>query len=285
MKKLLFSLTVLMLLLIPGTSISKSNVPETIVITGDNLLTLSGEVNGDSVGPIIMRAKELDAKLSSGKITHDHTTPLYLYINSPGGSVQSGLEMIEALKGLGRPVHTITAFGASMAWQTVQNLDERYVLKSGILMSHRAAGQFSGSFGGTAPSQLDSRVRLWTQITKEMDEATVARTNGKQTLSSYQADYSPELWVTGQEAVNQGYADAVVKVKCGKDLTGTTKHETEFLGLPVSYELDACPLNSSPMNIHFGFIFGVSQDYIDRVKEQFLSGYQMKMSTPLPLVF
>jgi ATP-dependent protease ClpP protease subunit len=232
-----------------------------------------------------MRAKELDAKLSSGKITHDHTTPLYLYINSPGGSVQSGLEMIEALKGLGRPVHTITAFGASMAWQTVQNLDERYVLKSGILMSHRAAGQFSGSFGGTAPSQLDSRVRLWTQITKEMDEATVARTNGKQTMESYQKAYSPELWVTGQEAVNQGYADAVVKVKCGKDLTGTTKHETEFMGIPISYELDACPLNSSPMNIHFGFIVGVSQDYVNRVKEQFLSGYQMKMSTPQPMAF
>lgn len=285
MKKFLFSLTVLMLFLIPGTSVSKSNAPETIILTNDNLLVLNGEVDGDSVGPIIMRAKELDAKLAAGKITHDHTMPLYLYINSPGGSVQSGLEMIEALKGLGRPVHTVTTFGASMAWQTVQNLGERYVLKSGILMSHRAAGQFSGSFGGTAPSQLDSRVRLWTQITKEMDEATVARTNGKQTMESYQKAYSPELWVTGQEAVNQGYADAVVKVKCGKDLTGTTKHETEFMGIPISYELDSCPLNSSPMNIHFGFIVGVSQDYINRVKEQFLSGYQMKMSTPLPLVF
>lgn len=285
MKKLLLSLAVLLaIVLIPTAVSSKSNTPDTITLTKDNLLTLSGEVNGDSVGPIILKAKEMDAKLS-GKLHLNHSDPLYLYLNTPGGSIQSGLELIEVLKGLGRPVHTVTAFAASMGFQIAENLDNRYVLKSGILMSHRAAGQFAGSFGGTSPSQLDSRVRIWTQVTKEMDETVVARTNGKQTLESYQKAYSPELWNTGQEAVAAGYADQVVKVKCGENLTGTIKHQIEFMGFPIEYETDACPINTSPMNVKITPIPGSSMEFMNKVKEQFLSGIEMKSHTALPLVW
>src|SRR5665213_897857 len=176
-------LLTLALILIPRTSTSKDSGPETIVLTESNLLVLNSEVNGESVGALIVKAKDLDNKLS-GRFGSNNK-PLYLYLDTPGGSVQSGLELIEALKGLGRPVHTVTAFSASMGFQIVENLNNRYILQSGILMSHRAAGQFEGSFGGTSPSQLEQRIHLYTQITKELDEQTVSRTNGKQTLESY----------------------------------------------------------------------------------------------------
>ena len=232
-------LVTLALICLPLTSSSKGNEPKTITLTSSNLLVLNGVVNGETVGPLITKAKQLDDALGRNK-------HIYLYINSPGGEVQTGMELIEALKGMGHSVDTVTAFGA--------------------------------------PSQLDSRVRLWTEITKEMDETTVRRTNNRQTLESYQKAYSQELWVTGQEAVAGGYADAVVRVKCDKTLNGTTQHEVEFMGMTIDYELSNCPLNTSPANIRIGGK-ALSQEYTEIVKKLFLSNYSMEQNTPLPMVF
>lgn len=276
-------LVVLSLAFVSRISVSKDNGSETILLGKNNLLVLSGEVNGDSVGALIVKAKEMDNVLS-GRFGSSKD-PIYLYMNTPGGSVQSGLELIEMLKGLGRPVHTITEFSASMGWQIVQSMDNRYVLESAILMSHRAAGQFGGSFGGESPSQLDQRIRLFVQITKELDQQTVRRTNGKQTLESYQRAYASELWLTGRESIEAGYADSIVKIKCDKSLSGTTQYRTEFLGVPISYELDNCPINTAPLNIKVGAVPGMTSEYINQVKKEFLSNYNMKMSTPLPMVY
>jgi len=281
MNKVLCFLSFLALLticVITNVSASKESPDDTIVLSKKNLLVLNSEVNGDSVGALIMKAKELSDKTNSKK-------PLYLYLNSPGGSVISGLELIEALKGLGRPVHTVCAFCASMAFQLVENLDNRYVLQSSIMMSHRAAGEFSGSFGGTSPSQLDQRMRLFIQITKEMDAQTVKRSKGLQTMESYQKAYANELWVTGQEAISQGYADSIVKVKCDSTLSGFTTHSINFMGLNVDYDLADCPINNSPMNVRIGDHKGVTDEYVSHVKKLFVTSYEMKANQPLPLVF
>lgn len=270
---------VLAVVLIPLVSVSKDNSPKVLLLDKSNLLVLNSEVNGDSVGPLITKARELDSKLGYGK-------HILLYLNSPGGSVKSGLELIEAMKGLNHKVDTITAFSASMAFQIAENLDNRYILQSGILMSHRAAGEFAGSFGGTSPSQLDSRIHLYVQITKEMDEETVRRTNGKQTLESYQKAYSNELWMTGQEAINGGYADSIVRVKCTSDLSGLSTHSVEFLGMQIEYQLSDCPINTSPMNVKVGGLAGITNsEYAKQVKAQFLSNYDMRSTKPLPFTY
>ena len=282
-KVVLVLLLALTIVIVPRMSVSKENKTETIVLGADNLLVLNSEVNGESAGALILKAKELDAKLSCRLGLHG--APLYLYLNTPGGYISNGLEIIEALKGLGRPVHTITYFAASMGFQIVENLDNRYILQSGVLMSHRATGSAEGSLGGTAPSQIEQRLHLSIQLTKEMDEQTVSRTNGKQTLESYQAAYQNELWMTGQESIVGGYADSIVHVKCGKSLSGTTTHQTEFLGMPISYELDNCPINSAPLNIRVGSIAPMSAEYVDRVKSQFISNFEMKASAPRPMTY
>lgn len=171
--------------------------------------------------------------------------PIYLVLYTPGGSVSAGLEIVEILKGLGRPVHTITLVAASMGFQIVQHLDDRYITESGTLMSHRASGGFEGQFGGVEPSQLTSRYLFHVQRIRELDEQTVKRTKGKQTLASYTAAYANELWLSGSKAIEQGYADEVVTVSCDKDLDGTEERHITFMGFPVKYEIDSCPLSSA----------------------------------------
>lgn len=286
-KVVLGLLTVLTIALIPLSSLSKTTAPDTIFLTKDNTIVLDSEVTGESTAAVIAKAYELDDAMNTGiKNSLSSTKPLYLFLNTPGGSIQSGLELIEALKGLGRPVNTITLFAASMGWQIAQNLDDRLILKNGVLMSHRAAGEFAGSFGGTQPSQMDSRYQLWLDRVKELDEQTVKKTNGKQTYDSYTKQYSNEMWLTGNKAVTQGYADRVVTVKCDATLKGIVTKHIDFLGMGFDYDLDLCPLNTTPMHIRVsnpGSKGVISAELLNEITAKFLSQFENKQRQVVPM--
>ena len=287
MNKIVLSLLIILaMVLIPRTSVSKGNGPETVVLSKTNTLVLGGDVYGDSVSAVISKAKELDYSLNSGRghiITNKE--PLYLFLNTPGGSIQSGLEMIEALNGIGRPVNTITLFAASMGFQIAQNLNDRLVLKNGVLMSHRAAGEFQGSFGGIQPSQVDNRYKFWLDRVKEMDDQTVSRTMGKQTYETYTKQYQNEMWLTGTKAVEQGYADRIVVAKCDSSLNGVSTKHASILGFDIAYDLDNCPLNSSPMNIRISSLDGktLTSELTNEVTAKFLASFENKQKQVVPM--
>lgn len=259
---------------------------KTVVLTSSNTIVLNSEVDGDSVGKVISQAKTLDEKLSGLRESMSSKAPLYLFLNTPGGSIQAGLELIEALHGMGRKVNTITLFAASMGFQIVQNLGDRLILKNGVLMSHHAAGEFQGSFGGVSPSQVDSRYQLWLDRVRELDEQTVKRTNGKQTYESYTKQYDHEMWMTGAKSVDGGYADRIVTVKCDSSMSGTTTKHITFMGMPVSYDIDNCPINTSPQNVRLGDSMGkspVSPEYAEHVKNEFLASFYLSRVKEVPM--
>jgi len=212
-----------------------------IILTEDNTIVLNTAFTGDSVSELMGQAIRLDSDLKSGY-------PIYLFLNTPGGGIQAGLELIEFFKGVNRPVHTVTLFAASMGWQLVQGLGERYILQYGLLMAHKAAGGFQGEFGGGS-SQIDSRYTMWLRRLGMMDQRTVDRTKGKKTLKQYHAEYDNEMWLNGPEAVSNGYADAVVSVKCGKGLRGTQKSSSYMLGFSVDTVMSKCPIRTSPVAV------------------------------------
>ena len=218
---------------------AKTQQIPTVNLTVDNTIALNGPVDDDSVQSVQLKAKKLDATLKSGY-------PIYLILNTPGGSIQSGLELIEFMKSLNRPVHTVTIFAASMGWQIAQHLGNRYVLNYGVLMSHKASGGFRGEF----PGQLDNRRNFWGRRLHLMDLTTVKRTKGKQTVKSYQAAYENELWLGGIDSVKLGYADRVVRMNCSKELSDSRENLTvyTFFGA-LNLEFSGCPTVTGPTGI------------------------------------
>ncbi len=238
-------LTVLLTLpLLSFAAPTESRVPlADPVLTVDNTVVMNDVFTGDSVAKVIKTCRDLDFRSSSSE-------PIYLIINSPGGSIMAGLELIENLSALNRPVKTINLFSASMGFQTAQGLGERLITKHGTLMSHKAAGTFSGEF----PGQLDSRYGYILKIITKMDQNAADRTKGKHSLESYRNLTENEYWCDGQDCVDQGFADRVVSPKCDKSLSGTvlkTLLDIVFMGVPIKVvgTFDACPMNTNPLSI------------------------------------
>lgn len=215
-----------------------------ITLTKDNTAVLFGVVDSTSVSDVIQQITKLDSTLKSGY-------PIYLFLYTPGGSIQDGLELQEFIKTVNRPVHTITSFAASMGFQIAQNSGNRYILSTGVLMSHKAAGGFEGEFGD-GNSQIDSRYGLWMARILELDNQTVARTKGKQTLKSYRSAYQNELWLTGAQAVKGGYADRVVEVGCSAELSkeeNKRKQTFQVFIFTVHVTFSGCPMNTTPLSV------------------------------------
>ena len=212
-----------------------------ITLTADNTLVLNTEINGETVVKIMEQATKMNASLKSGY-------PIYLVMYTPGGSIEDGLELMDFLAGMNRPIHTISIFSASMGFQIAQGLGTRYITRYGILMSHKARGGISGEFGDGV-SQFDARYGLWLRRIKMLDEVTVTRTNGKQTLKTYRDSYANELWLNGEEAVTQGYADAVTTVKCDSSLDGTYDITLNFMGFSILVSFSKCPTKTYPLDV------------------------------------
>lgn len=211
---------------------------EAVTLTLDNTIAINDEFDGHSVANIIKKARELDARIPSGDA-------LYLVINSPGGSIEDGLELIENLSNLKRPVITINLFSASMGFQTAQALGDRYITKMGTLMSHRATGGFYGQM----PGSLGTRYAFYLKRVLTLDQNAVRRSKGKLTKESYATLIQDEYWCNGQDCIDQGLADKIVSPQCDKSLTGVTSVSVfqALMGAVVEIfaDYDNCPLNTN----------------------------------------
>lgn len=214
-----------------------------VTLTKDNTLVMNDYFEGETVAKVEQLAKTLDAKIPTGE-------PLYLVIDSGGGSIEAGIELIENLNTLNRPVRTITIFSASMGFQTVQGVKgNRLVLENGTLMSHKARGFFYGEF----PGQLDSRYAHYLKRVQRLDKKAVERTKGKLNDKSYAAAIQNEMWCDGQDCVNAGYADQVVTAACDQSMKGEHNRIADrflYMGhtIEIVETMSNCPLVTSPLN-------------------------------------
>jgi ATP-dependent Clp protease protease subunit len=249
MNKYILAILSLIIVSFPAQVVPAKSDKNTITLTSENVIVINQEISPSTMSKIIQEIQKIDAK-TKNRWTKGTPQPIYIFLDTPGGSIQSGLEFIEFIKGLNRPVHTISLFAASMGFHIVQSLGDRLILNNGVFMSHEARGGIEGSFGGQYPSQLENRYGLWIKRMKKLDEIVVQRTKGKQTLESYRKSYAHELWVEGQDAVKSGYADRVVSVVCDGSLSGISTKEMNFMGLVrIQVDFSKCPINTGPLDI------------------------------------
>ena len=184
---------------------SQKPKPTVLELSPRNTIVFNAIVIGPTVQYAIRKLRELDKKLAPGE-------PIYVLLDTPGGSVIDGMNFINAANSLDRPVHTITIFAASMGFVFVQHLGTRYILPNGILMSHRGKVGVQGEING----ELDELIRFFKEISRQIDEVCAERLGMK--LEEYQKRIADEWWLYGSEALKHDAADEVVLIKCSAEM-------------------------------------------------------------------
>jgi len=103
----------------------------------DRIVLLHEAVTPESMSAICAQLMFLNAK--------ENTTPIHLYISSPGGSVTDGFAIIDTMNLIEAPVYTYTmGLAASMGALIFLCGDKRYMLPNSELMLHQPLGGVQG---------------------------------------------------------------------------------------------------------------------------------------------
>lgn len=159
-----------------------------------------GEINTDMAMSLISQLRYLAAKDADHAIT--------MYINSPGGSVDAGLAIIDAMRGVKCPVHTVNvATAASMAALVFMcgARGHRYAFPHATVMCHDPL--IPGGLGGSALSIYDASQRLMQK--RESLAGIIAECTGK-TLEEVYAITAKDTYFSAEEAVEWGICDSIL---------------------------------------------------------------------------
>ena len=135
----------------------------------------------------------------------DAERDIEIYINSPGGSVDSGMAIYDTMKWISNDVATVAIGLAASMGQFLLCAGEkgkRYALPHSRIMMH----QPSGGLGGTA-SDIRIQAEQSLHIKSTMQKLIAEHTG--QTLEQIEADSDRDRWFTAEQALTYGFIDHV----------------------------------------------------------------------------
>ncbi|MCI1892343.1 MAG: ATP-dependent Clp endopeptidase proteolytic subunit ClpP [Schleiferilactobacillus harbinensis] len=164
----------------------------------DRIIMLSGEVNDQMANSIIAQLLFLDAQ--------DSEKDIYLYINSPGGVITSGLAIMDTMNFVKADVQTIAiGMAASMAsiLLTAGTKGKRYALPNATVLIHQP-------LGGAQGQQTDIQIAAEEILkTREKINQILADTTG-QPIEKIQQDTERDNYLTAEQAKNYGLIDHIM---------------------------------------------------------------------------
>lgn len=164
----------------------------------DRIIMLSGEVNDQMANSIIAQLLFLDAQ--------DNTKDIYMYINSPGGVITSGMAIVDTMNFIKSPVSTIaTGMAASMASIILAEGEKgkRFALPHATVLIHQPLG---GAQGQATEIQIAAEEIL---KTRKMINEILAKDSG-QDIETIKRDTERDHYMNAQEAKDYGLIDDIM---------------------------------------------------------------------------
>ena len=136
----------------------------------------------------------------------DPDKDIWLYINSPGGSVSAGMAIYDTMQWVQNDVATVSMGLAASMGQFLLcagAAGKRYALPHSRIMMH----QPSGGLGGTAS---DIRIQAEQMLYTKAKMAELIAQHTGQTIEVIEADSDRDRWFTADQAQDYGMVDQVV---------------------------------------------------------------------------
>lgn len=166
----------------------------------DRIIFLSGEINDTVANSIVAQLLYLDS-LSNDDIS--------LYINSPGGSISSGMAIYDTMNFIKSSVSTICiGMAASMAAFLLSSgeKNKRFILPNADVMIHQP-------LGGVEGQATDIKIATERILNlKDRLNKILAKNTGKN-LKTIEHDTERDNYLTAIEAINYGIVDKIVQNK------------------------------------------------------------------------
>ena len=163
----------------------------------ERIIWLGSEVRDDNANAICSQLLLLSAE--------NPERDIYLYINSPGGSVTAGMAIYDTMQFIPNDVVTVaTGLAASMGQFLLSSgtKGKRYATPNARILMH----QPSGGIGGTA-SDIKIQAELILHMKKVMAELTADQTG--QSVDTILKDNDRDKWFTAPEALDYGFFDKI----------------------------------------------------------------------------
>lgn len=167
----------------------------------DRIIFLNGEVNDDSANLIIAQLLFLDAE--------DPEKDIFLYINSPGGSVTAGMAIYDTMQFIRSDVSTIcvglaASMGAHLLTAGVKG--KRKALPNSEIMIHQPSS-------GTRGQVTDMAIYMeWLQETKKKMAEIFAKRTG-QPIEKVTLDMERDNFMSAEEALEYGIIDEIIPAR------------------------------------------------------------------------
>ncbi|QDP98680.1 ATP-dependent Clp protease proteolytic subunit [Microlunatus elymi] len=166
-------------------------------LLANRIIFLGSEVKDENSNAICAQMLLLNAE--------DPHKDIWLYINSPGGSVDSGMAIYDTMQWISNDVATVAMGLAASMGQFLLcagTKGKRYALPHSRIMMH----QPSGGLGGTA-SDIRIQAEQSLHIKSVMQNLIAEHT--EQTLAQIEADSDRDRWFTAEQARDYGFIDHV----------------------------------------------------------------------------
>lgn len=166
----------------------------------DRIVFLSGEIDDNMANTIVSELLYLDS------INHDDIS---LYINSPGGSITSGMAIMDTMNFIKSDVSTIClGMAASMGAFLLScgQKGKRYILPNAEVMIHQPLG---GATGQATEIKIAAE-----RILKMKDKLNnILSKNTNQSLEQIQKDTERDHFLDANEALEYGIVDKIIDKK------------------------------------------------------------------------
>ena len=165
----------------------------------ERIVFVTGPINDDMANLIVAQLLFLEAE--------DPKKDIFLYVNSPGGSVSAGLAIVDTMNHIKPDVATVclgmaASMGSIILSQGAKG--KRSILQNAEVMIHQPWG---GAQGQASDIEITARhiLRTRERLNKMLADAT-----GKK-LAEIQNDTDRDFFMTAEEAKKYGIVDTILK--------------------------------------------------------------------------
>lgn len=171
----------------------------------DRIIFLTGEIDDNVANTVVAQLIYLEGK--------NPDKDIYLYINSPGGSVSAGLAIYDTINYIKCDVSTICiGLAASMGAFLLSSgtKGKRFALPNSEILIHQPLGGAQGQ-----ASDIEIQAKHIKKIKEKLN--TILSNNTGKALKDVEKDTDRDNWMSAEEAKNYGLIDEIFVTRKSKN--------------------------------------------------------------------